>query len=254
MPRTRDNLFDRTAGRSAFTLLELLIVMSIIVFLASVIVVAARGGIGMGQKAAAKATIAKLAAALEAYTADEGDYPYGQGADAIRAAYFALKESGQLQASDVRGKFLEQDVRKDALTVTAYDPTQSPIELTVNASPTLSDYAWGGFYVEFTEGAAGGVTRPVLANKGNVLSLGGKAFPTANTPVVGDKVRILAKLVNDSWGRRVKYRYPRSKDDGHFDLWSMGPDGKDAGDANDPADQSDPKNLDNLVYGDLENR
>ena len=254
MRRTRHNRLRRDDPREGFTLVELLIVMGIIVFLASVVV-----GVGMSfaktaQKAAAKATIAKLGAALEAFKADEGDYPQTQSADAIRVVYFTLKEDGQLAASDVRSRFIELDVLKADLGVTAYDGGKSPIELTVNASPPPADGAWSAHYVVFREGAAAGIVRPLLTNVGSTLHLGGDAFAAGVAPAAGDKVDIVAKIVMDPWERRLKYRYPRSKDDGQFDLWSMGPDGKDAGDANDPADLNNAANLDNLVYGELENQ
>lgn len=65
----------RRAAR-AFTLLELLLVMSILAILASITLVVGRGITERSKVAQAKAEMAVLAAALEQYKQQYGDYPW----------------------------------------------------------------------------------------------------------------------------------------------------------------------------------
>lgn len=59
----------------AFTLIELLIVIAIIAILASLVLAAAGGVQNKGKRSRAESEIAAVAAALESYKADNGDYP-----------------------------------------------------------------------------------------------------------------------------------------------------------------------------------
>src|SRR4051812_7250343 len=61
--------------RAAFTLLELLAVIALIAILAGLVVGVGRRAVEVGQVARAKAELAALAAALEAYKRAHGDYP-----------------------------------------------------------------------------------------------------------------------------------------------------------------------------------
>ncbi len=63
-------------GVRAFTLLELLMVMSLIAVLASIVLVVGRGISERSKVAQAKAEMAVLAAALEQYKQQYGDYPW----------------------------------------------------------------------------------------------------------------------------------------------------------------------------------
>lgn len=60
---------------SAFTLIELLIVIAIIAVLASLVLGAAGSVQKKGARSRAEAEIAAIGAALESYKADNGDYP-----------------------------------------------------------------------------------------------------------------------------------------------------------------------------------
>jgi prepilin-type N-terminal cleavage/methylation domain-containing protein len=65
----------RVAGASAFTLLELLIVIAIIAVLAGVVLATAGYVQKNGKRSRAEAEIAAMSAALENYKADNGAYP-----------------------------------------------------------------------------------------------------------------------------------------------------------------------------------
>ena len=64
-----------TTRRHGFTLIELLIVITIIAVLASLVLAASSSVQKKGARSRAEAEIAAVAAALESYKADNGDYP-----------------------------------------------------------------------------------------------------------------------------------------------------------------------------------
>src|SRR5436305_4436231 len=83
-------------GKSGFTLLELLIVISIIIVLAG-ITIATMGYVqDKGRRSRAEAEIAAMSAALESYKADNGIYPAASpsGPTANHALYQALTGDG----------------------------------------------------------------------------------------------------------------------------------------------------------------
>ena len=65
----------RAAGASAFTVIELLVVMAIIVILAGLILATSNYVQKKGYRSRAEAEIAAISAALENYKADNGVYP-----------------------------------------------------------------------------------------------------------------------------------------------------------------------------------
>ncbi len=65
--------------QSAFTLIELLVVIAIIGVLTSLVLSAAGFVQKKGARSRAEAEIAAIAAALESYKADNGDYPLNEG-------------------------------------------------------------------------------------------------------------------------------------------------------------------------------
>ncbi len=79
---------------SAFTIIELLIVMAVIIILAGLILVAAQYVQNKGYRARAEAEIAAMSAALENYKADNGIYPPASGAAADHGLYQALTGDG----------------------------------------------------------------------------------------------------------------------------------------------------------------
>jgi prepilin-type N-terminal cleavage/methylation domain-containing protein len=65
----------RSLGKGGFTLIELLAVIAIIAILTSIVLGSGRRASEAGKTARAKAELAALAAALESYRREHGDYP-----------------------------------------------------------------------------------------------------------------------------------------------------------------------------------
>src|SRR5437868_9415001 len=70
--------------RGAFTIIELLIVMAIIIILAGLILATAGYVQKKGQRSRAEAEIAAISAALENYKADNGVYPSSAETNALK--------------------------------------------------------------------------------------------------------------------------------------------------------------------------
>ncbi|MEN3367958.1 MAG: ral secretion pathway protein [Verrucomicrobiota bacterium] len=75
----------RAAGASAFTVVELLIVMAIILILAGLILATSSYVQKKGARSRAEAEIAAMSAALENYKADNGIYPRDTRTDALKS-------------------------------------------------------------------------------------------------------------------------------------------------------------------------
>lgn len=69
----------KTLKKQGFTLIELLIVIAVISILASLILAASGSVQKKGARSRAESEIAAVAAALESYKADNGDYPASSG-------------------------------------------------------------------------------------------------------------------------------------------------------------------------------
>ncbi|HWL14696.1 MAG TPA: type II secretion system protein GspG [Opitutus sp.] len=73
-------------SRRAFTLIELLAVLAIVAILAAILIGAGRGAAEAGRRGRAKAELAAIAAALESYKRELGDYPRtASAADMLQA-------------------------------------------------------------------------------------------------------------------------------------------------------------------------
>jgi len=77
-----------------FTLIELLIVIAIIAILASLVLAAAGSVQKKGARSRAESEIAAVAAALESYKADNGDYPSNSTAGSLSLVTNLMPPSG----------------------------------------------------------------------------------------------------------------------------------------------------------------
>jgi len=75
MANTRNRTWTRTAGRTAFTLIELLLVLVILAVLAAVVVPKFTNRSEQARITAAKTDISSLETALDAFEVDCGRYP-----------------------------------------------------------------------------------------------------------------------------------------------------------------------------------
>ena len=85
--------------RRAFTILELLIVMAIIIVLGGLILATANYVQKKGKRSRAEAEIAAISAALENYKADNGVYPSGAETNALKANSMADANGFELPAT-----------------------------------------------------------------------------------------------------------------------------------------------------------
>ena len=77
------NPSSKTLARQAFTLIELLIVITVIAILASLVLAAAGSVQKKGARSRAEAEIKAVEAALESYKSDNGDYPSNNSAGSL---------------------------------------------------------------------------------------------------------------------------------------------------------------------------
>ena len=85
---------DTPATIPAFTILELLVVITIIIVLAGLILSTVGYVQKKGARSRAEAEIAAMSAALESYKADNGTYPTHNGSNGGHALYQALSGDG----------------------------------------------------------------------------------------------------------------------------------------------------------------
>ena len=197
MPEDRptDRVAPRQVSRSAFTLIELLLVMGIMVILVAMVAGVSNYAMGKAMVSRTRATISVLALGLADLKATYGDYPETLG----------------------RWTIGEKEM---------------PARVTVGVDLDIRNlYYW------LTERAA--LKEPLDSS---YLTRNGLNDAT----------------VLDAWKHPIVYRYPRVKKDGHFDLWSMGPDGLDSraswGADIEPTDDGSQQNRDNIVWGEFERR
>lgn len=100
---------DRCGKRSAFTLLELLVVLAIIATLVAVVAPSIFRNVGDAKSAAAKSQIEIFSLALDAYRLDNDNYPTSeQGLEALRT-----KPTTGAMPRNWRGPYLRKDVPLD---------------------------------------------------------------------------------------------------------------------------------------------
>jgi prepilin-type N-terminal cleavage/methylation domain-containing protein len=136
-----------TGRRAAFTLLELLAVVSIIAVLAGIVLGVGRRAAEAGKTARAKAELAALTAALESYKRDYADYP--QTNDAARLLQSLIGRRGPTNAA-ITGRPLLEMAR--FATAGSRDPFS-------DSSAVLID-PWGQPYLYAYKTPASGWTNP----------------------------------------------------------------------------------------------
>lgn len=136
-----------TARRTAFTLLELLAVIALVVILAGLVLGVGRRASAAGRTARAKAELAALAAALEGYKRAYGDYPRTD--DAAHLLQSLLGRRG-LAGTPISGRVILE--LAPFATAGTSDPFNSPAAGLVDP--------WGRPYVYVYKVPAGGWMNP----------------------------------------------------------------------------------------------
>lgn len=99
----------RTERRTGFTLIEILVVITVIAILASLVAPMVFRNVGDAKGAAARAQIEVLGLALDSYRLDNDYYPSSaQGLAALRTA-----PAGEPRARNWRGPYLRKEVPPD---------------------------------------------------------------------------------------------------------------------------------------------
>lgn len=171
--------------RAAFTLIELLIVMSIIIILGGLILATASYVQNKGKRSRTEAEIAAMSAALENYKADNGVYPRG---NALGSGTTPPFDTDKLNA------------RKD----TTVGPTYQTASLYLYRALTGDD----NFNRKQDAGETG---KPYFQFKSNQLS---PADQSANVTCIRDPF-------GNSYGYSTAYQFnPNTGYNPTFDLWS----------------------------------
>lgn len=95
----------KATARRGFTLIELLIVMAIIAILASLVLAAAGSIQKKGARSRAESEIAAVAAALESYKADNGDYPSNNASGSLALVTNLMPSDGGKVYFEFKPKF-----------------------------------------------------------------------------------------------------------------------------------------------------
>lgn len=103
------SLSNRTPGRAGFTLIEILVVITVIAILASLVTPMVFRNVGDAKTSAARAQVEVLGLALDAYRLDNDYYPStAQGLEALRQL-----PAGEPAARNWRGPYLKKSVPPD---------------------------------------------------------------------------------------------------------------------------------------------
>jgi type II secretory pathway pseudopilin PulG len=142
---------------NAFTLLELLIVMTIIIVLAG-LTFATMGYVqGKARRSRAEAEIAAISAALENYKADNGAYPRSSdtdGLDPTQATNPSSYSSANLKLYEFLSGDLTYDRKPEEKSYFAFKPNQlAPTDQTKNVTAIIDPF--GSPYGYSTSKAAG---------------------------------------------------------------------------------------------------
>lgn len=199
--------------QSAFTLVEMLVTISIMILMAGLVV----GSMGYVQdkqaRSKAKVQIRRLAAAIENYRTDMGAYP-GEPTGTDTGQFFG----GVDASTDPEGRF--SSLLYNALFHDGYQ-----------------------FAEEITQGNEDGVTDTIYLGE---LDPRGNKQGWIDDPTTTDVPRGL--LIVDPWGNEYRYRVGDNAQNPDFDLWSAGKDGEtnsadSASALNDPVNRDDERNF-----------
>ena len=114
----------RSCYRRAFTLLELLVVITIIAILAGIVIGVGRRASVAGKAARARAELAAIGSALEVYKRTFGDYP--QTDDEIQLLRALLGQRGPLSDATITGRALLETARFAIVGSVLVDPWERP--------------------------------------------------------------------------------------------------------------------------------
>ena len=176
------------SGRAAFTLVELIAVITIIVLLAALVVGAISYVRERQDKEKARVQMALISKSLEEYKLDMGGYP---GTKSAAGSYY-----GGATADDVNGDFSK--ILYTALFYEGYEFSQNPNRSDPDKIKATKIYI------------------PELDPTSNKQ---GWTTPSGNTPPA-------SLNITDPWGNNYRYRVGSSATTMDFDLWSAGKDGK----------------------------
>ncbi len=208
------------SGRPAFTLIELLAVITIIVILASLVVGGMSFVIERQAKEKARVQIALLSKALEDYKLDMGSYP-------LVATAPAVDPTGNTASCLYIPLFFEgYDYNKQATPPATWTKKIGTVDFPKSTRIYLS------------------ALDPTSSKQGWVDAVTG----TTPTPPASTTVK-------DPWGNEYRYRPSKSSTgtdhpntiNPDYDLWSAGKDGKTKGGSS-AADTKDPTNRDDINH------
>ncbi len=146
-----------TSGRAAFTLLELLVVISLVAVLAAIVLGAGRRAAEAGKVARAKAELAALASALEHYRGIFGDYPQTDDAAQLVQSLIGRRGPGNtvvaVHAFVETARFKTADTRDPYADTSAVlaDPWAQPYRYTYKVPAA----GWANSYVLYSIGPDG---------------------------------------------------------------------------------------------------
>ena len=200
--------FNHRKGLPAFTLIELMAVITIIVILAGLVV----GGLGFVTERQAKSKallqIQLLSKAIEEYKLDMGRYPGNTENTPIAGTGVTTQLYTEL--------FYEgYDYNKQSTPPATWEKTVSGNKVPKATRIYLSDLD------------------PTTSKQGWV------------TPVSPPAVPPTTARIDDPWGNEYRYRKGTNAQNPDFDLWSIGKDGN-TNTANNAAGMRDPKNKDDI--------
>jgi prepilin-type N-terminal cleavage/methylation domain-containing protein len=136
LPAAAGHSSFRAAGASAFTLVELLVVMAIIAILAGLVLAASRYIQDKGRRARTEAEIVAISAALQNYKADYGIYPSDPArTELVDPSVFPPPAAASLYLYETLSGDLNHDRIAETTSYFSFKPNQlSPADQTQNVA------------------------------------------------------------------------------------------------------------------------